>query len=708
MRQIPLRPLALTATLALAAACGDDANSEPEVDAGADVGDDAADVTADVEVDTEPVVVPPVPEGTAAYFDLSVVTDGPTSDTWYDFPFPADLRLDADGTVSVADIPNPINQQLFAGLVVAADQLEGHSMVPVAWFQFDGPVVESTLDDVIQPLPNAPVLLINIDPDSPRYLELAPLVAKTLESDAYTPENLLAVGVYPGWVLDPTTQYAFVLTRDFDDAEGQELGVPEALWNMAHGASSGDETVDAAYAPLWDALDDLEVDPATVAAATVFTTGDPVVDIFDISEGLRERYDLTIDGLAIDPTDGADHPRFCELLGTMTVPEFQEGTPPFNSGGLFVFGEDGLPVEQTQTTIPVVVNLPLEEMPEGGFPLVMYFHGSGGLSSQVVDRGPDGTTGEGPAHVLAAHGMATVGSAHPVNPERLPGAASGFDYLNLSNLKAFRDTFRQGIIEQRLYLDALLDLTIDPATVAGCDGLSLPAGADAYRFDADSVMAMGQSMGGMFTNIMAPVEPRIRAVVPTGAGGLWSFFILETSLIPNAGQLVAQILQVPDLTHVHPTLHMLQMAWEPVEAFVFIPRLAFDPLPGHPVRPIYEPVGQGDSYFPTVVFDRIALAYRNQQAGDTVWGEMQDALAWRDLDGFAEYPVSNNLLSVSGDAYTGVVVQYPGDGVTNPHNIFQYYDEVKYQYGCFFETFLRTGTATVPAPAALGTPCPTE
>jgi hypothetical protein len=33
-------------------------------------------------------------------------------------------------------------------------------------------------------------------------------------------------------------------------------------------------------------------------------------------------------------------------------------------------------------------------------------------------------------------------------------------------------------------------------------------------------------------------------------------------------------------------------------------------------------------------------------------------------------------------------------------------DAVKYQYGCFFETFRDRGVATIPAPAPLGTPCP--
>ena len=38
--------------------------------------------------------------------------------------------------------------------------------------------------------------------------------------------------------------------------------------------------------------------------------------------------------------------------------------------------------------------------------------------------------------------------------------------------------------------------------------------------------------------------------------------------------------------------------------------------------------------------------------------------------------------------------------------IFTQLDAVQYQYGCFFDWLLNGGTAVVPAPAPLGTPCP--
>jgi hypothetical protein len=350
-------------------------------------------------------------------------------------------------------------------------------------------------------------------------------------------------------------------------------------------------------------------------------------------------------------------------------------------------------------------------MPADGWPLLVYFHGSGGLASQVVDRGPYGpdgvwTPGEGPAHVVAAHGLAAIGAALPVSPDRVPGA-SGIAYINLGNLAAFPYTFRQGAIEQRLLIEAMSRLSIPPAALAACSGATLPGGATAHRFDAGAFVGMGQSMGGMYTNMIGAIEPRLSALVPTGAGGYWSYFILETALIPNAADLIGNLIgaEGDTLTQLHPGLSLLQLGWESADPMVYVPRLSRRPLPGLTARPIYEPVGLNDSYFTTTVYDAMALAYGHEQAGEAVWPTMQEVLALGGLEGLTPYPVSGNVTADDGTAYTGVVVQYAPDGFDG-HDVFQQLDEVKYQYGCFLSTFLTTGTAVVPAPMPLGTPCP--
>ena len=717
---LPVRLLSLLLLASLAAACGDEASSPSPDDTGmadtsADAGGDAGEDDAIAPGDAASEDVAPIPAAPEGGVQLRFEAEaGPwEGEGFYTFPWPSDLRMDPDGTIAIEGIPQGSVPAILPGIVETAGEMRGFSSLPVAWFAFDGAPSTPDPDAVIPASVDADVLLINLDASSPRYLSLTPTTARLLEADDYTPEHVLGVAAWPGFVLEPATTYAFVVRRSFGDAEGTPLGVPASLWNVLHGDADAPAALDSLYAPLRDALDALGITPDEVAAATVFTTADVVRELYELTERVRARYAPEIENLRVDPTDGATHERFCEMFGELTIPEFQAGAPPFDRDGLLVIDAEGEPVEQGETAIPVVIVMPNQPMPEAGYPLAMYFHGSGGVADQLVQRGPilepggPETPGEGPAFELAALGIGSAGSAHPVNPERLPGATATA-YLNFNNLKSFRDIFRQGAIEQRLYLDALLRLEVDPATIAECTGLSLPEGQSVYRFDPASVVAMGQSMGGMYTNIVGAVEPRIGAVVPTGAGGYWSYFILETSLIPGIRRLVGALLDTNvELSAMHPVLHALQTAWEPVEPLVYMPRLGRDPLEGHPNRPVYEPIGKDDEYFPTSVFDAVILAYRHPQAGERVWDRMQEVLALAGLEGINAYPVRDNVTALDGSTvFTSVGVQYEGDGIADPHGIYAQLDEVKYQYGCFFASFLRDGTATVPAPAELGTPCP--
>ncbi|MEM9072701.1 MAG: hypothetical protein AAGE52_29605 [Myxococcota bacterium] len=679
-------------------ACGDDDGSD--TDAGTDAG--VADVQEDADVD---------PGEAAVRFELGGANDTP--ETFFDAPWPSDLRLRDDGTPNLAGYPDPFDLDLLAGLFAIADQRPGYPTIPVASFRFTAPIAPAVFDEVISADVGSRALLIDIDSDSPDRGQLIPTVAITHARDLYTGDNLVSVAPRPGFILHAGRTYGVVILRSWNDSRGRPLLVDETLAMLAAGETpSGAEDAAALYAPLFETLDTLSVPRTDVAAATVFTTGDVVEDLYDLSSRVVEAEDITVDGLRFDPA--GDHERYCEVVGEIRFPQYQRGTPPFNTEGTFEFGSDGLPIEQRLEVARIHLTLPKQPMPAEGYPLMMYFHGSGGVASQVVDRGPARPTGspvigEGPAHVVAAHGFASVGASLPLSPDRLPGA-SAIEYLNLENLAAFRDTFRQGVIEQRLLIEALQSIEINPAALGGCTGPELPDGETMYRFNADEFVALGQSMGGMYTNMIGAVEPSLKALVPTGAGGHWSFFILETDLIAGARELLALVLRVGDaqnLTFMHPAMHLLAVAWEPAEPMVYMPRLSRRPLPEIPIRPIYEPVGINDSFFPIEVYDAMALAYGHPQAGENVWPSMQDALGLGGLEGFVDYPVRNNLMNDRGESYTGAVVQYPADDFDG-HVIFVELDDVKYQYGCFLRTAIDTGVGVVPEPAPFGTPCPTE
>jgi hypothetical protein len=670
--------------------------------------------------------------GDSVLLDLTADLESP--DHFFDFPWPSDLRLTKAGTPDIVGFPNPSLSSIVEGIRTIAAEDTGFPVVPVAWFQFAAPLAPQDPTVVIAADKTSPYLLIDVDPSSPTRGALTPTIAQTLDNDDnWVPPNVVAIGPRPGFVLSPKRKYAYVVLRSANDANGAKLGVPAALANAIDAPTSTDPLAQS-LAPLWPALKTAGVSDLDVAAATVFTTGDVVADLADLSSRVRAAYSTSITGASVDPTVLDSNDRMCELQAQVSFPQFQTGAPPYDTGGLFTIGADGLPVKQSDMVVPVTITIPKQPMPAGGYPLVLFFHGTGGVSTAIADRGvwhyatdalscPNeeldtwngmtgcNTAGEGPGWVMAARGFAEVAAALPVNPQRWPAGANGAfpEYINVNNIAPTRDIFRQGVIEQRMFIDALERLTIAPSQMHGCTGTSLPAGETAYHFRTDKLVVHGQSMGAMYANLISAVEPRIHAVVATGAGGYWSYFILLTQTIPGIKGDLQFLLDTPaDYTHLHPVMHLAQMGLGPIDPILFMPRVGANPLPGFPARPVYEPHGEGDSYFPTIVQDAVALAYRNQEAGDVQWPTMQQALALAGDDGIAPYPVTNDKTSANGSKYTGVVVQYQGDGIYDPHAIYSQLDAVKYQYGCFLETTYKTGTATVPAPAPYTTPCAGE
>jgi hypothetical protein len=639
------------------------------------------------------------------YFDLAAPAD--TYQTFWDLPFPSDLRLDGEGRLELTGYPNVREVPIVEDLLTVARLHVGAPQMPVVYVRFGAEVPERRWTEPVAGAA-ADVVLVDIDPASPERGRTVPVVVETLALDSFAPPTLVAVAPWPGLVLAPSTTYAVVLRRGF--APGA-AAPPDFVALRAGRAPPGPrgEPARALYAPLWPVLADLGVPADDVLVATVFTTGDEVRRMFERSEAIRAEHRAVIGALALEPGDGAAHDGFCALVGAVTFPQFQTGEAPYHTGGLFVDDARGVPIVQGEATVPLVITIPAREMPAAGWPLYLFFHGSGGLSSGVVDLGPipavgaEPIAGEGPGFVVARHGIAAASSALPVNPERLPGA-SAYEYLNLNNLAAFPHTFQQGVFEQRLLLDALLDLEVPAAALAGCAGAALPAGAAAHRFDPSALTAGGQSMGGMYTNLIGAVEPRLGALVPTGAGGFWNLMLLETELLPGARQFVSAAFAINHerANFMQPALGLIGIAFAVAEPVAAMSRLARRPLdaPGFAPRHVYQPVGKDDVYFSTRVFDVAALAYGNQQAGAVAWPALQEALAVDGLDGILAYPVTGNR----ADGSTGVVVQYESDGIADAHYIYRQLEAVKHQYGCFLASHL-AGAATVVAPGALGDPC---
>ncbi len=634
-----------------------------------------------------------------AYFDLDGELAG--SESYWNLPFPSDLRLRADNSPDLDGFPNPRNVPILKALLSVADERRGWPTMPIAFIRFTAPVPARSISDVIAANDEA-VTLIDIDPTSPELGARFPIVAQTLAKDPYLPDDVVTLAPRPGIVLRANTRYAYVIRAAFAPGFAPAPAFEELAAQKTPRGAKGAAAKEL-YAPLWPALEAANIDDAIVA--TVFTTGDEVARLRARSEAVRAAESPAIENVTlVGPDSGAGYDGFCAFTATIDMPQYQQGEPPFDTEGRFVLDANDAPTKQGVVTIPLSITIPKGTMPDTGWPLYQFIHGSGGVSNQLVDRGrvsaPGGMAepGRGPGYVVARHGIAGVGAAMPVNPERVPNA-SDYAYLNINNLSAFPYTFQQGVIEQRLLLDAMLDLEIPQAALASC-GATATGGV--HFFNETKVVAGGQSMGGMYTNMTAAIEPRWTALVPTGAGGFWNYMILETELVPGARSLLGTALGIDDtqLVFAHPALSVLGLGWEAAEPIAYMNRINARRLPSIGLRDIYQSVPKGDENFTTSVYDAAVLATHNEQAGTEVWPELQSTLALAGLDGLVSYPVKGNL-----EGATRIAVQFEGDGIIDPHYIFQQLDEVKHQYGCFLYTHVRDGVATVPAPGALTDPC---
>lgn len=656
----------------------------------------------------------------------TTISYGSLAEGFYALPYPNDLRYDtATHTIDLHDFPNPKNNAAVAQIVaLAGERRSGFGLLPVVTFPFNGPLAWKTLPSDVNSTPAEPYTLffVNIDAASPRYGEVIPAIAQGFaEAGPYTPANLLTMAPWPGLMLAPRAKHAALVLRSLGDDAGHPLGQSATLG----AALAGDQTAGALrslFAPLAAFLkthDGLAADD--IAGATIFTTGDPVADMAALVTDATSRFSARVSqAFTLVHQEAA----FCAFEGRVTFPQFQTGEAPYPAAdeGRVAVDESGRLVAQRDEDVRVVITIPTGAMPAKGFPTLHYTHGSGGIASEMIDRGRvtvvDGPEEpwRGPAYHAALRGYAAIGAAMPISPDRVPGAES-FDYLQLTNLTSLAGNFQQGVIETALLRRLLYALTLE---AAACPGVT--TGGAPIKFDTALHVDMGQSMGAMYTNLYGAIATDTAALIPTGAGGYWSFFLFGSEIVPDAENVLKLFLGVPGeatLNHLHPILGLFQQYAEAVDPVVFVPRIVRDPLPGVPSKHLYVPYGYVDKYFTKWTQRAMALGYAIPVAYPSEDQEMLTQLiAFGLIDvktlcavtpGLAtcrmeleEYPISTNFVAGDGKKLTAIGVQFPEDPIQqNGHTIYAQRDEVIYQYECFLASLIRDGIPTVPAPSTM-------
>ena len=198
-----------------------------------------------------------------------VVTNG---DGFFGSPWPSDTRT-RDGQPDMTGFPMRDEGGLVTDYADMIESLDGFGTNSPIYIPLDRAV-----DDLPTPRETqsfeSPLMLIDIDPRSPRRGELTPLEVNQQTADTiWQRKHLLSVQPVWGFPLQPRTTYALVLHSDF-------VAVDDT-WSTTSDWTDLDNT-----------LLQLRSNPDHVAYAIQFTTQDPVAEMARFAARIQD--DLTI------------------------------------------------------------------------------------------------------------------------------------------------------------------------------------------------------------------------------------------------------------------------------------------------------------------------------------------------------------------------------------------------------------------------------
>lgn len=475
-----------------------------------------------------------VSEAVTAAVDFGAVTDDGT--TFWSAPWPSDARLDLDGTPDLTGFPNPLDSDLFnTYLTFGTETSTGYGLTSPIYFDLSGPTLlpvwEESLAAVAQAC-DGPVRLVNVDPTSSGYGTCSPVqwfIIPANSQDPFLQPDMLIVQPIWGFPLDPSTTYAAYIV-DIEATDGFVEG-PAPLQDALNGTSS--EPWATSYAPLVDFLSafpeaagedaapaedsTLPYDSRWIASATVFTTHDPTAGMAlaaDFVKSDTEYPQWTSDEGLVDVDEEHDqyHPDYRMIVGAYTARNFQRGEIPYaTEGGGFVI-ENGVITPQAVERIPFVIGMPdaRYEQPEGGWPIVLHSHGTGGDQWSHIGAGSLFR----PGLQASNRGFISMGIPQPIHGERWPEGgdlAVDLNSFNFFNPESGSSMFRQGGLDMLSQVQFVLRYMTGTGEIA--------AAAPELRVDPENIYFLGHSQGGLTGSLAMPFDEHVKGFIISGAGG---------------------------------------------------------------------------------------------------------------------------------------------------------------------------------------------
>lgn len=552
---------------------------------------------------------------------------------FFDRPFPADDRV-VDGHPDLQGFPHQGEYALMDAYLNVDGELDGFGNNSPIWVRFESPIDPTLLPTPEASLdPNGVFVLLDVTPGSPSRGETVPLEFEWSEAaTTWKPGNFLAAAPVFGFPLRRSETYAVLLRSPL-----VAPGVKEDLWAAP------------ALASTLDTLSGLGVDPDGISYAWTFTTGDPVRETARIAKAIHE--EIAHPALGQELSLYADRGEYTAYTGEVLLPVWQHGARPYHDeGGGFEFDDTGAPVIYQWERVQFALTIPKGTAPAGGWPVVLYSHGTGGDDLTFCATGSDDEEGT----VMARAGVAMFGVSQPLHADRgTPDTNVDLDSFNFYNPDAGRSNFRQGALDQ-VYLANLLSTAQATFTFEG----------RSFQLDPTSVSFFGHSQGGLVGAIAAPFfSNQVRAAGFSGTGGGLSLTLQLRKDPLDIALVLASLLDFDDgeeVTPFHPVIGLIQTLIEVTDPLNYGPYYFAEPgeWGGRPI-PILLTEGMDDPYTPPVATEALAAAARIPLVGEPASDPI--GLQLRGIPP-GDLPTADNATDWDGDAITAGVAQFPGFG----------------------------------------------
>ena len=641
---------------------------------------------------------------------------------FYRLPFPNDGRV-VDDVLDLTGHPTPgvlipeLGDVVGNVFTVFAQDFEGFGNNQSVFLRFSDTPDWDTIQ--LGDPSDGTVFVIDLTEGDPEYgMRHSGGFRADSERGNYICDNWISFHNSAGRPYKPGHTYAAVITTLVRDKNTGEKALQDSDFQAMLTTSEPNEArlhrTWQAYEPLRQWLVSGGTDPSGIAGAAVFTVGNPGARLQDLQTTVMEQdapvltdAHLCEEGDAGPFADSDDETRGCdgvssafhEIQGNVPLPNFQEGEAPFKEaqhGGAINIGGNGLPAPVgNPDDVVFSLTVPKDtDMPEEGWPLLLYAHGTGGnyrsfVASGVAELLSSLTTEDGLETgfaILSIDGVVHGPRAAPQNwdDEWLAVDPSAYDpgvlFFNVLNPRAARDNSAQAAADY-FQLARLVDEEV-------WDADDSPTG-EAVSFDTDNLFYMGHSQGATTGVGFIAYDSTLKAVMLSGVGGLLIESLATKEKPYNLKNAIAVGIADPNLDRWNPLLNMVQAVAESADPVNHASYVVKEPLEGLDAKDLFHAYGIGDTYSPDTTQYALARAFMVDQI--TNGNEPLDSITGENL------PLTGNNY-IGDHLVTAAVVLHAPAGDDDGHFVIFDVADAQSQYTEFLATAVTDPVPTIPSP----------